>query len=163
MTQLLLLRHAKSSWANPEMPDIERPLNKRGNRAARAMGQWLRANGLLPDRALVSAARRTRETWERLGLEAELELRPDLYEAEPDALLAALRGTSGQTVLMIGHNPGIGALARALAAAPPDHPRFADYPTAALTALRFPGPWSEIAPGTGEVTAFLTPHDLTDA
>src|SRR6056297_125572 len=137
MKHLLLLRHAKSSWANPELADIDRPLNKRGKRGATAVGRWMRENGWIPDAALVSAARRTRETWERLELPGTPELRDDLYDAGPEALLTALRAARGDTVLLIGHNPGIGALAHRLDVAAPGHPRFEDYPTAGLAVLAF--------------------------
>ena len=162
MKHLLLLRHAKSSWANPEMEDFDRPLNKRGKRASADLAEWFAENGWTPDEVLCSAARRTRETLERLKLGCAATLREDIYEAPPGALLAAVQDATGETVLMVGHNPGIGALAQMLAAKEPTHPRFDDYPTGALTILRFPDltDWREIQPGTGEVLAFLTPHDL---
>ena len=163
MKTLILLRHAKSSWANPEMDDIDRPLNKRGKRAAADLGAWLRREGWIPDEVLCSAARRTRETFDRLKLAScDPTLREDIYEAPPGRLLAALQGATGETVMMVGHNPGIGALAQYLAATKPQHPRFDDYPTGAVTILRFDiADWAEIQPGTGEVAVFVTPHDLT--
>jgi phosphohistidine phosphatase len=161
MKHLLLLRHAKSSWANPELDDIDRPLNKRGKRASGDLAGWFRETGWAPDEVLCSAARRTRETCERLGLACEPTLRDDLYDAQTGDLLAAIQGAAGDTVLMVGHNPAIGALARLLAASPPDHARFPDYPTGALTILRFDlDDWARIQPGSGEVVTFLTPHDL---
>jgi len=161
MRHLLLLRHAKSSWANPDIEDIDRPLNKRGKRAAADLGKWLREARWIPDEVLCSAARRTRETCDRLKLDTEPTLREDIYEAPPGALLAAVQGARGSRVLMVGHNPGIGALAQILAAEKPRHTRFDDYPTGALTILRFDlDNWAEIQPGSGEVVAFLTPHDL---
>jgi len=161
MKELLLLRHAKSSWASPEVEDIDRPLNKRGKRAATDLGKWLRKEGWTPDEVLCSAARRTRETFDRLKLECPPTLREDIYEAPPGALFAALQGATGARVLMVGHNPGIGALAQVLASRKPDHARFDDYPTGALTILRFDlETWDNLQPGSGEVVAFLTPHDL---
>ena len=161
MKHLILLRHAKSSWANPEQDDIDRPLNKRGKRAAAALGTWMRAEGWAPGEVLCSAARRTRETFDRLGLMAEPVLRDDLYEAAPGTLFAAIQGASNDTVLLVGHNPGIGALAQMLAAQTPSHGRFDDYPTGALTILRFDlDAWADIQPKSGEVVTFLTPHDL---
>jgi len=161
MKTLILLRHAKSSWANPEMGDIDRPLNKRGKRAASLLGDWIRAEGLLPDEVLCSPARRTRETYERLALAPEPTLRDDIYEAPPGALMSAVQEAAGNTVLLVGHNPGIGTLAQILAEKTPAHPRFDDYPTGALTVLRFDlEDWQELQPGSGDVTAFLTPHEL---
>jgi len=110
---------------------------------------------------LCSSARRTRETLDRLKLGVEPTLRQDIYEASPGALLAAVQEVSGDRVLMVGHNPGIGALAQILAAEKPRHARFDDYPTGSLTILRFDlADWSEIQPGSGAVVTFLTPHDL---
>ena len=60
--QLILMRHAKSSWDDPAAADFDRPLNGRGRRSAKALGHWLRQRGWLPDRVLCSSARRTRET-----------------------------------------------------------------------------------------------------
>lgn len=161
MKQLLLLRHAKSSWANPEIDDFDRPLNKRGKRAASDIGAWIEAEGWKPDEILCSPARRTRETLERLRLIDAPTLREEIYEAAPGTLLAALQEAHGDRVMMVGHNPGIGALAQILAASKPDYPRFDDYPTGALAILRFDlESWAEIQPGSGKVVAFLTPHDL---
>jgi phosphohistidine phosphatase len=161
MRHLLLLRHAKSSWANPDIDDIDRPLNKRGKRAAADLGKWIRTEGWIPDEVLCSAARRTRETLERLKLGVEPTLRTDIYEAPPGALLGAVQDATGSRVLMVGHNPGIGALAQILAAEKPRHSRFDDYPTGSLTILRFNlDDWAKIQPASGEVAAFLTPHDL---
>jgi len=164
MKTLILLRHAKSSWANPEMEDVDRPINKRGKRAAADVGAWLKAGGWAPDEVLCSAARRTRETLERLKLpDCATALREDIYEAPPGRLLAAVQGARGETVLMVGHNPGIGALAQLLAASKPAHPRFDDYPTGAVTILRFEiDDWGAIQPGSGAVAAFVTPRDLAE-
>ena len=161
MKHLLLLRHAKSSWNNPDLDDIDRPLNKRGKRASGDLATWFRTEGWAPDEVLCSPARRTKETLERLNLDCAPYFRDDIYEAPPGRLLAAIQQAEGERVLMIGHNPGIGALARYLAEAPPDHPRFDDYPTGALTILRFDlDDWEGLQPSSGEVVAFLTPHDL---
>ena len=163
MLHLLLLRHAKSSWVNPELSDFDRPLNKRGKRAARAMGDWLRREGWAPDLVLCSSSRRTRETWEAMALDGTPELRQDLYEAGAGRLLEVLRATPAGPgrILLIGHNPGISMLASDLVAAPPDHPRFDDFPTAALLIVGFEaGSPAGIEPGTGRVERFVTPHDL---
>lgn len=162
MTDVLLLRHAKSSWKNPALDDRDRPLNKRGRRAAAEMGRWLADRGPTPDAILCSPARRTRETVERLGLGAEPRIVDAIYEATPSDLAAVLRAAEGGRILLVGHNPAIAVLAEALAAAPPDHPRFADYPTCALTVLRFDGPPAAITAGAGEVLDFVTPHDLAE-
>ncbi|MEM1432320.1 MAG: histidine phosphatase family protein [Pseudomonadota bacterium] len=161
MKTLILLRHAKSSWANPEMTDLDRPLNKRGKRAASLLGGWLRDKDLAPDVVLCSPSRRTRETYERLELARAPDLRDEIYEAPPGSLMAAVQEAEGECVLLVGHNPGIGALAQILSRTAPSHPRFEDYPTGATTVLRFDlADWADLQPGSGDVSAFLTPHDL---
>ena len=161
MRQLLLLRHAKSSWASPEVDDFDRPLNKRGKRSAKAVGAWISAQGLVPEAVWCSAARRTRETWEGLGLPGEAVLREDLYHAEAGAILEILRTCAARSLMVIGHNPGLAELAHGLVAEAPAHPRFDDYPTAALLVARFEiDDFAALAPGTGSVAHFLTPHDL---
>lgn len=76
-------------------------------------------------------------------------------------MLFALSGAIGERVMMIGHNPGIGAMAEGLARTPPDNPRFMQYPTAALSIIDFPiEKWSEIEWNTGTVRAFVTPHQF---
>ncbi|WP_116134298.1 histidine phosphatase family protein [Tropicimonas sp. IMCC34043] len=165
MLHVLLLRHAKSSWVNPEISDFDRPINKRGKRAAKAIGAWLAKEELNPDRVLSSSARRTRETWEGMKLPGQPDLRKELYHAGPEEMLAMLQAVTpgAGTILMIGHNPGVAELAHMLVAEQPDHPRFDDYPTGALLVAGFDVKTpAEIAPGSGQVVRFLTPHDLLD-
>lgn len=162
MKTLLLMRHAKSSWGNPDLDDHDRALNKRGQRAAPMIGNWIRANRLMPDLALVSDARRTRETWTRMGLEGcAVQIRADLYHASPDTSLDLIRGAQGDRLLILGHNPGIGLLAQALPATVPDHPKFAQFPTAAVLVLHFDtDDWRTVGPRGGRNARFVTPHDL---
>ncbi|MBM2577095.1 histidine phosphatase family protein [Jannaschia sp. Os4] len=152
----ILLRHAKSAWDDPLAGDHARVLTARGRRAAAAMGQWIAPFGPL-DRIFVSDAARTVETWERTGLPGAPDLRPDLYHASADTILAAL--PPGGTALLVGHNGGIGDAAARLAAEAPDHPDFHRFPTCACAVLDFDGPpaW-----GAGRVAAFAVPRDLTD-
>ena len=152
MKRLVLMRHAKSDWGDPARPDHARPLNRRGRRAATALGDWL-----------CSTAARARETCTRLALPVEPDPVGELYLAEPPAMLAALRATSGDSVLMIGHNPGIAAVAARLVDVPPDHARFDDYPTGATLVADFAiDVWPALAEGTGHALAFLTPRELAD-
>ena len=162
MKDLILMRHAKSAWGNPGLGDHARPLNTRGQRAATALGEWLRAETLLPDQILCSTSARTVETCDRLGLHLAPELLKRLYLADPADMLGCLRAARGARVLMIGHNPGICEFAHALVSDPPRHDRFADYPTGATLVARFDvTDWSEVTPGTATVLHFVTPHDLT--
>ncbi len=164
---LILIRHAKSDWDDPRLTDHQRALNPRGRRAAPRIGAWLAREGLRPEEALVSDATRTRETWhliaDRLRDAPAPRLIPALYHASPDTMLRHLRDASASVVAMVAHNPGTAALARMLAKTPPAHPDFGRYPTAATTVLGFDAEdWRDIAPGTGQVRAFVTPRDLPD-
>ncbi|MBF9028832.1 histidine phosphatase family protein [Rhodobacterales bacterium HKCCE3408] len=163
--RLILIRHAKSDWGEAGLDDHDRPLNERGRRAAPKIGSWLAARGYLPDAALVSTALRTRQTWDLIA--AELSDPPDpvfsrgLYLAEPRALLAAIRGAQGTCLALVGHNPGIGSLARSLAATAPAHAKFGQYPTGATTVIDWGADdWSAIGPGDGRAIDFAVPRDL---
>jgi phosphohistidine phosphatase len=160
---LLLIRHAKAGTGEV---DHARPLDGRGRDQAPRMGAWIAARGLVPKLALCSDAHRTRETLDlMLPLWAPpprlSHLRP-LYHASPEAILAVLvEAAEGPAVAVVGHNPGIGELAARLAARTPDHPRWGDFPTCFVAALRFEAEgWGDVRDGTGEVVAFAVPGDL---
>lgn len=165
MLTLTLMRHAKSSWADPRQDDFDRPLNGRGRRAAPLIGDWLAARGVLPDAALVSAAARTRETWACLGpafADIPASFRAELYHSGADMMLRVLRAATSPRVLMLGHQPGIGDMAARLLAAPPDDPSFDRYPTAAAAVIAFDAPdWTAVAWGSGRLDAFATPAALS--
>lgn len=109
------MRHAKSSWADQGLSDHQRPLNKRGKRDAPRMGQYLADQELVPDRVLSSTAVRARQTAELLidhcsGLERDqLDTVDELYHGYPDDYFSQLRTLTDdlQTVMMVGHNPGL--------------------------------------------------------
>jgi len=160
--ELFLLRHAKSSWAHEGLADHERPLNERGTRDARRMGDYFRARGWAPDLVLCSSARRTQETLAGLAFDPPPEtlVEDDLYGASAPAMLRRLRSVPKGygAVLLIAHNPGTHALAVALADAPE---RIPDYPTAALTHFVLPdGTWSDLDEGALVLDAFVTPKSL---
>jgi phosphohistidine phosphatase len=164
---LILIRHAKSDWDDPGLDDHDRPLTARGQRSAPRIGAWLRRNGFMPDAVLCSTAERTRETWD--GIAAQLARPPapvysrGLYLAAPADMLNAIRDSEAGRLAVIGHNPGIGSLARSLCRTPPDHPKFGFYPTGATLVLDFDADdWSEIAPGQAEVAGFAVPRELPD-
>ncbi len=162
---LILMRHAKSDWGDPGQDDFDRPLNGRGRKSAPAIAGWLAGKGYLPDVVLVSGARRTVETWERMAGRlpetAVMESVPALYLSDPLVILGVLRAQKAPTVMMIGHNPGFGIVAAQLSARPPSHPKFEQYPTAATTVLEFEGDsWADVQPGTGTVLDFTVPRDL---
>ncbi|KZY35770.1 phosphoglycerate mutase [Roseovarius sp. HI0049] len=162
MKRLILMRHAKSSWATPGQDDHARPLNGRGKVSARVLGEWLTHKRYLPDQTLSSDSARTRETFARLKILSDAEFLADLYLADPEDMLRVLRKATGDTVLMLGHNPGIGWFAQTLVAEPPPHPRFFDYPTCATLVAEFDiATWEEVGTGTGKAVDFVIPRELT--
>lgn len=163
--RLILTRHAKSSWDDPTQTDHDRPLNARGIRSAGQIGQWLASRGDVPDEVLCSDAARTRETWERiaphLGGAPAVTLKPALYHAGPDVMLAVLRHASKPVVMMLGHNPGIAEFAQRLLASPPVDPEFHRYPTGATMVATFDAPdWSAVSFGQGAMLDFVAPRNL---
>jgi phosphohistidine phosphatase len=119
MKRLILLRHAKAERSAPSGRDFDRPLSPRGRDDAARAGRVLAAAGLIPDVVLVSASARTVQTWEQAAPalpDAKVQVRPDLYNAPSEHLHAvAAAEAEAQTVMVIAHNPGIGALAYELA------------------------------------------------
>lgn len=174
MRQLLLLRHAKSSWDDASMPDRDRPLNARGRRSAAAMRGAMLDLGLVPDVVLVSTARRTMETLEALEPWDDMPLidpMDSLYLADPMQLIAALHGVAEtvRSVLLIGHNPGMHELALSLvghqAMQQGDNERAlaAGFPTGALAEFVVAGSWWDLREGGGRLVRFLTPRMLEGA
>lgn len=146
MRRLILLRHAKTERRAPSGEDFDRALTEDGRRAAAAAGQALARAGLIADLALVSAAVRTRETFEAVAPslpDVRFEARKDLYEASAATLRQAAETADADTVLVIAHNPGVGALARELAESctaigVEDRARLLEgFPTAAAAAFEF--------------------------
>ena len=129
MKRLILTRHAKSAWDDPLTPDHDRPLNDRGKAAAADLGQWLASRGYVPEKVLCSDAVRTRQTWAgiapNLSATPVLELKPTLYHAGPDVMLAVLRHGQAGCGVMIGHNSGIGEFGGRVVAHPPMDEGFA--------------------------------------
>ena len=115
--RLLLLRHAKSSWGDPGLPDFDRPLNARGRESAPRMGRKLHAERFEVDLILASTAQRVRETMELLipawGSTAQIVWDKHVYLATPEVLLELVGGLddSWRTVMLVGHNPGLSQVA----------------------------------------------------
>ena len=165
MKRLILTRHAKSAWDDPLTPDHDRPLNDRGKAAAADLGQWLASRGYVPDEVLCSDALRTRKTYSGIAPalpgSPELILKPALYHAGPDVMLAVLRHATGNTVMMIGHNPGIAEFAGRIVTVAPKNPDFARYPTGATLVADFAvETWEEVGFGIGAAVDFIVPREL---
>jgi phosphohistidine phosphatase len=159
---LLLMRHAKSSWSDEGLPDRERPLNERGEKAAPRMGKWLRKQGLLPDLVVSSDAKRAVQTAqaviEAVGYGIAWRQAPSLYAADIDAYYDVLRGVPDDagTVLVVAHNPGTAEMVAALTG---EDERM---PTAAVAQITLPlDHWRDLAPGVeGELVRVGRPREL---
>ena len=157
--QLLICRHAKSSWQDHCLGDVDRPLNKRGQRDAPEMGRRLRHNGLLPDLIIASHAVRARTTAEyyaiQLGYPCErIRIDPGLYAASPQSLLTLLRQLSPELerVMVVGHNPELTTLANLLGQL-----GIENVPTSGIVGLEFSLAWSDLVPGSGRLLFFDYP------
>jgi len=165
---LMLLRHAKSSWADVTMEDHDRPLQDKGRRRAASLARWLDDRGLGCDLVLCSTALRTRQTLEIVlpvlgGPQVRYE--PAIYEAGTDDLMGLLHGLDEavERVLMVGHDPGMPLLAASLAmtATGDAMERLKrKYPTSAFAMLTFgDANWGGLAPRMGHLALFHIPAD----
>ncbi len=168
--RLLIMRHAKSDWATPGQPDFERPLAKRGQRDAPRMGEWLRAQGLVPDLCLSSPARRAEETAAKvckvLGIDKKaIRWESRIYDATLRDLLAVLTGCPAdrRLVLLVGHNPGLEDLLEYLVRGTGTLPAGdKTLPTAAVALVRLKSGWQKLTAGSGRVEQWMCPKDLED-
>lgn len=170
MKTLFLLRHAKSSWDDPLLADIQRPLAPRGRKAAPRIGRVMARNGWVPDRVLCSSALRAVQTWDLVSVQLDtpirLEVREDLYHATPSDLLTTLRTLpdSVGSVLLVGHNPTFHDLALGLTGGgredAVDHLK-RKYPTGSLAVFELPvARWGDMDPGVGYLKDFVRPRTL---
>lgn len=170
--KLMLLRHAKSSWGEPDIDDRDRKLSGRGKAAAQAMGRVMRQRDLLPELVLCSPARRARDTWsivaEELKSAPKALFEEDAYDFGNGGRLAELiraKGKSARSLLVIGHNPSIEGLAHRLVGT--GDPILAErlkkkYPTGALAVFDGDLPnWSAFSEEAFVLTHFIRPKDIT--
>jgi len=171
--RLALIRHAKSDHP-PGFIDHDRPLSERGSRDAQALGAWLTSTLGDPvegsTAVIVSSAERTQQTWLTASSAAGSEwaalptfVDGDIYEASPGTLrsVALRHGAAADLIVMVGHNPGIGLLARELAAPGAARATLADgFPTSAVAVLDTEEPWTTALAGTGglRLSSFVTPR-----
>ena len=161
MKTLYILRHAKSSWDNTDLSDFERPLNERGFKAAPLMGGVMRTNKFAPDLILSSPAERAKETTmlvkEAAGIESEIKYDERIYEASPVRLLEVVgeQNERIESILLVGHNPGLEGLIKLLTGKPEP------MPTAALAVVDLDaGKWSEINSVSGSLRVLIRPKDF---
>jgi phosphohistidine phosphatase len=162
--RLLLIRHAKAAHAPV---DADRPLTDRGARQAAAIGAWLRRSGLVPDRVVVSPARRAAQTWETAAAPVAPDLPPivdaRIYDNTVETLLATIRDTPEdvQTVAVVGHNPSIGSLASILDGGQGSPAARRDiesgFPTGGVAVFTVTAAFDALAPGGATLTDFVVP------
>jgi len=159
MPLLQVFRHAKSDWSAGQ-PDHERPLNKRGQRAAALMGRYQAAVKGVPDLVISSSAVRARTTAERAieagGWGSELRIEPDLYQADAADVLRLVSGLRADigVAMLVGHEPTMsGLVSRLIGEAR------VRFPTAALATIELED-WDRVAPGEGTLRSFVLPRDL---
>ncbi|MFN0284699.1 MAG: SixA phosphatase family protein [Kineosporiaceae bacterium] len=164
---LVLLRHAKSAWPHG-VPDHERPLAGKGRRNAHATGEWFLSEGPKPDLVLCSDAVRARHTWEIVASVLRpappVRVEPAIYGADPDDLLAVLRGLPAdrRTVVVVGHEPTMSQTCSLLAGPGSDLVALgrirSKFPTNGVAVLRTTVPWVRLAPGTAVLERFAVPR-----
>jgi phosphohistidine phosphatase len=169
MKTLYLLRHFKSSWKDKDLEDFDRPLGKRGHRAGELIAAYVARNGIGPAQILCSPSRRTRETLDRMlesfGGAVPTRFEKGIYLADAPALLRRLRRLGDTaSVMIIGHNPGLETLARALVGSGERDARIrlaSKFPTGALAVLSANiENWRELEAGCARLDAFVRPRDL---
>jgi phosphohistidine phosphatase len=171
MKRLAILRHAKSDWGDPELDDLNRPLNERGWKAARRMGRELRDRGFKFDLVLASTAARVRETIDGLQEKydfgpAPIQFEPRLYMASEPLLLSLVRELPGSAhaPLLVGHNPGLERLVLGLTRDDSGRRRERiahKFPTAAFAVIELPAQrWADVEAGSGELVELILPKEL---
>ena len=169
MKRLAVLRHAKSSWDDPGLDDFDRPLNDRGWKAARRIGEEMKRRRMDFDFVLASPAARVRETLhgvcEKFEFECEIQFEPRIYGAGGATLLSLIQGSpeSVRAPLLVGHNPGLQQLIVDLTRDEQRRLRSRvahKYPTAALAIIEVPSSWSAVEPGGAEIIELIVPRDL---
>ena len=156
-----MLRHAKSSWDNANLSDFERPLNERGLKAAPLMGNVMKTNQFEPQIILSSPARRAEQTAilvkEAAGFDGDVKFEKRIYEASTAQLFEVVSEQNEKTesILLVGHNPGIENLIRALTG------ETHSMPTAALAVIDLEtNRWSEINSLTGKLRTLIRPKEI---
>lgn len=170
MTLLTIVRHAKSSWGNEDLDDFDRPLNKRGHKAALQIGEELKKRGFKFDLVLASPALRVRETLQGIeqgyGAELQVEWEPEIYDASEATLFKLVRRIPerAHAPMLVGHNPGLQQLILALTRQDDGGLReriATNLPTGAVALVELPAPrWAEMMEESGLIRELILPRDL---
>src|SRR5262249_12653767 len=154
------------SWDDPTLEDHDRPLSKRGRRAAILMAARIASTGAAPDLVLASTALRVRQTLEPIMERAKprrLVFDREIYLASATGLLEELRRIDEgvATLLLVGHNPALQGLALLLAEAASAKAEAiaGKFPTAALASFDVAGSWRRLGPAGASLVDYVTPRD----
>lgn len=171
MKTVYLLRHAKSSWADESLDDFDRPLAKRGQHAAEAMAAYVARKAITPQQILCSPAKRTRQTLDCVQkvLDASVPTRFEkpIYLASAASLLRRLRRVSDtlDSVMLVGHNPGLEDLTDVLANGGDLAARRLighGFTAGALAVIEADvAHWADLGLGCARLKAFIRPKDLS--
>jgi phosphohistidine phosphatase len=168
MRRIVLIRHAKPEPAGGS--DRTRGLTAEGRDEAAALGRWLAAAGISPGFALVSAAVRTRQTWDEIAAalgHTAVSPRDDLYQSQPGRVIEMIEDVDDEVAVLavVGHNPVIHEVALALAAEGPQRAELANgFPTAAAAVIDFAVEhWAQVFPGGGTLVGFVCPRSIRAA
>lgn len=159
MRTLFLMRHAKSEWGDASLADHDRPLNERGRRAAAAIGNYMRANGLIPEAVITSSAIRACSTAELVIADSgwPITIEPRIYEATAGQLLDLVNGLSDMltTVMFVGHEPTMSSLTARLTEVD------VSMPTGTLAVITFDAAsWSKVTIGSGNLRELIHPRSI---
>ena len=164
MKILYLLRHAKSSWDDPDISDFDRPLNERGNKSAPLMGKMMAKRSFIPDIVISSPANRAKSTAELVmkaaGASPVMVFDEQIYEASPQTLLRVIADIDDQydSAMVVGHNPGMEGLVRCLTS------NLTPMPTAALAVIALDATsWKDAGGQSGKLVEAIKPKDLKDS
>ncbi len=167
MKTLYIIRHAKSSWDNPDQSDFDRPLNGRGERDAPRMGKRLKEKEIHPDLMISSPAKRALSTGKRIAEilkypKENIKTPNTLYHADEETILGIIQKVNYRcdVVMLIGHNPGLTDFLNALCE---DETNIDNLPTCGVVAFVFKEKsWKEIKWGTGKMLFFDYPKSKED-
>lgn len=169
MLRLMLLRHAKSN-SIPGVADLQRPLAERGYREAELVGQYLVAQQLKPELAIVSSATRTQQTWTHLSAAFDTPVKKiteeRIYESSVDNIVHVIRNIEPgpRVVLVIGHNPGLYLTTQYLSGEGDEDALERlemGFPPASLTVMDFDvDAWELVGKSGGRLLRFETPGTM---
>ena len=159
MKEILIMRHAKSDWSHMDLKDFDRPLNKRGRKAAVRMAQELANRNMLPDTIIASPAARAKETTELMltnkAFQLDVEWEKEFYMARNSVIINKLHNLP-ETVkrpLLVGHNPTWEDVVALLA----KNTDWVTMPTATIVLLKFDGKWTDLKPKSAKLEWLIKP------